>query len=736
MPEISLADLRARLDTAETGLSKKSSVDIEHIRTLVPAALHWACQSPEGHPAPRLARLLVRAGEDEAAYDLLERTHALLPEIGSIALLLANSAANIGKPSRALEVLTPLANADNAGGALLTRVAELNFAHGNVEESLRLHRRAAALDGDRRRGLIGTLMAAKRGEEALHEARDAMLDFTLDAALSFTCFNAISRFSKDQAEIDKARSHLLADIGAGHEGALWRARLYRSEDNLEEAVSEVNSALANRPADAELLKERAALVLAQGHWGRDASYLMAAQPLLGEAPELRLRISQAETLFTAFGGSIAQAAQSGEFAHVMSPESAFESVALSAREKDAGARTGLVMIAHSLTAGGAERVVANIFRELHQSGHFDWVKLYLIDLSSHNGADFYLPLVAAAAHDIVVLKRGGATEPPFTWLPQDNAATAQAIFNRLCEDRPAVVHASLEPLTLFAGLAAVQAGVPRVILHTHNMRPTALRPDLTAPRRWHGCYKALLERKNVALVGVADAAIQDYKQWLGLDEAANLHTVHNGFDAGAFMPLRDRAARTVLRATYGVAGDAPLIGTAFKFRQEKRPLHWVDAACELLKHRPECRFVMFGDGELMEATRRHIEARGVSASFVLPGLVNDIARQLPALDLFVLSSTSEALPNVLLEAQACGVPVIARHVGGIAETMSDGITGLLVEDDSPKALADTIARALGDTEWMRAASLAGEVFVRQRFARERMITELTNILLATPDNAA
>jgi glycosyltransferase involved in cell wall biosynthesis len=145
---------------------------------------------------------------------------------------------------------------------------------------------------------------------------------------------------------------------------------------------------------------------------------------------------------------------------------------------------------------------------------------------------------------------------------------------------------------------------------------------------------------------------------------------------------------------------------------------------------------MFGDGELMQPTRKHIEAKGARASFVLPGLVNDIAQQLPALDLFVLSSTSEALPNVLLEAQACGVPVIARHVGGIAETMSDDVTGMLVEDDSAQALADAILRALADPQWLQAASLAGEEFVRRRFSPERMIAKLTDILLATPGEAA
>src|SRR6185503_15480205 len=104
----------------------------------------------------------------------------------------------------------------------------------------------AALDPDRRRGLINTLVMAKRATEAIQEVREALFDIVLDPALSFACYNAISRFSKDQREIGEARARLLADLPPGIDGAIWRARLYRGEDDLESAIAEVNSALLVR----------------------------------------------------------------------------------------------------------------------------------------------------------------------------------------------------------------------------------------------------------------------------------------------------------------------------------------------------------------------------------------------------------------------------------------------------------------------------------------------------------
>jgi len=65
--------------------------------------------------------------------------------------------------------------------------------------------------------------------------------------------------------------------------------------------------------------------------------------------------------------------------------------------------------------------------------------------------------------------------------------------------------------------------------------------------------------------------------------------------------------------------------------------------------------------------------------FSFPGCVADLQRQLPLLDLFVLSSRTEALPNVLIEAQMAGVPIVSFDVGGVRETIIKGVTGLLTE---------------------------------------------------------
>ena len=245
-----------------------------------------------------------------------------------------------------------------------------------------------------------------------------------------------------------------------------------------------------------------------------------------DAPDLRAQIGRADKLLRAFGGSLGRAAANpGAFRDVRSPESVFALVAGEERAAEPDRGKGLAMIAHSLTAGGAERIVAILLRHLRESGRFDWVKLYLLNLSETDGSDFFLPLTGVDRAEIVLLDRNCRIEEPFDFLPLDTARTAQAIHNQLEKDKPAIVHASLEPLTLYAGLAALHARVPRIVLHTHNMRPTDLYPDAPQPPRWRDCYRAMLDRDEVSLVGCARASMEDYANWIGLKTMDKLHTV-------------------------------------------------------------------------------------------------------------------------------------------------------------------------------------------------------------------
>jgi glycosyltransferase involved in cell wall biosynthesis len=108
--------------------------------------------------------------------------------------------------------------------------------------------------------------------------------------------------------------------------------------------------------------------------------------------------------------------------------------------------------------------------------------------------------------------------------------------------------------------------------------------------------------------------------------------------------------------------------------------------------------VLFGAGSLREELQRQIDVNGLSSRFMLAGFTAELDSYLPHFDAFVQSSHTEGLPNVLLEAAAAGVPVVATNVGGTAEVVVDGETGLLVTPGDADALAQGLKRLLCEPE--------------------------------------
>jgi glycosyltransferase involved in cell wall biosynthesis len=106
---------------------------------------------------------------------------------------------------------------------------------------------------------------------------------------------------------------------------------------------------------------------------------------------------------------------------------------------------------------------------------------------------------------------------------------------------------------------------------------------------------------------------------------------------------------------------------------------------------------------------------GITHRVHLAGRQDDVRVWLAALDIFVLSSDWEGMPNAILEAMAAGLPVVATAVGGTPEVVVDGITGLLVPRGDPEALRQAIARLMDDFDLRRRMGQAGRERVSSRF---------------------
>ncbi len=159
-----------------------------------------------------------------------------------------------------------------------------------------------------------------------------------------------------------------------------------------------------------------------------------------------------------------------------------------------------------------------------------------------------------------------------------------------------------------------------------------------------------------------------------------------------------------------------IVGAAGRLSPEKGFGVLVDAAAQVIREQPGVGFVLFGDGALRESLKRQIEASGLNGNFVLAGFRPDFDQYLPHLDLLAVPSFTEGLPNVVLEAFAAGVPVVATAVGGTPELVQDGQSGYLTPPGDPVALA----RRIGDLATQPGAGR--EMGLR---GRERVVQDFT-----------
>jgi len=149
------------------------------------------------------------------------------------------------------------------------------------------------------------------------------------------------------------------------------------------------------------------------------------------------------------------------------------------------------------------------------------------------------------------------------------------------------------------------------------------------------------------------------------------------------------------------------------------------AFVEALKIAPELttklRLVMVGEGPLRKDSIAILQAAGVQHLAWLPGERSDVADIMRGLDCFVLPSLGEGISNTILEAMACGLPVIATAVGGNVELVVEGQSGMLAPAANPNALAKAILSLALHPERSRKMGLHGRQLVEKNYSMEAMV---------------
>lgn len=171
--------------------------------------------------------------------------------------------------------------------------------------------------------------------------------------------------------------------------------------------------------------------------------------------------------------------------------------------------------------------------------------------------------------------------------------------------------------------------------------------------------------------------------------------------------LKPRTAARKILPQFGIGERQRVAGMVASLKPPKDPLTFIRAASLLVDDFPDLHFVLAGDGDLRPAVEAEINRFDLTDRVTLLGWFDPIEELYPELDLLALPTFNEGLPLVLVEARACGVPVIASRVGGIHELIGNDKNGLLVMPGDPKRLAYGISRLLEEEELRRLVIDAG-----------------------------
>jgi glycosyltransferase involved in cell wall biosynthesis len=219
-------------------------------------------------------------------------------------------------------------------------------------------------------------------------------------------------------------------------------------------------------------------------------------------------------------------------------------------------------------------------------------------------------------------------------------------------------------------------------------------------------------RRADASIGVCAALVDVLRGWKV--EAERLHVMRNGVDLERFRPL----SMAAMRRDLDVSG-APLMLSVGHLIERKGHHLAIDGLAALRRDHPDARLVVIGDGPERQTLERHAALRGVAAQVRFVGSVPnaELVRWYSAADLLILASSREGWANVLLEAMACGTPVVATRIWGTPEVVASDTVGRLVDERDGGALAAAVGKLLSSPTDRAAVRRYAEQFSWEQTSR-------------------
>lgn len=413
---------------------------------------------------------------------------------------------------------------------------------------------------------------------------------------------------------------------------------------------------------------------------------------------------------------------------------------------------GVLLLGGSLGSGGAERQLVTTALSLHEASQAGRlidgadvvgpISVACRSLSSKNGNDFFLKSLTGSGIQVTDYSRlapyGGqiahsrvkTISEVVSYLPNRIREGIVHLVDFFRHESPDVVHIWQDGMVFAAGLAALIADVPRIVLSVRTLPPT------DRVNRWklelEPIYKALLRSPGVVLMANSTMAARRYEEWLGLKRGA-APVVHNGVSRLSETPAPED--ELLWRAFSNRTADAEFtVGAVMRLDNNKRPLDWLSVAESLHRRSARTRFIIVGDGALRHEAQEYAHRLGIADRVLFTGVSGSVGYWLSRMDVLMLLSRFEGMPNVLIEAQLAGKPVVTTPAGGAPETVRAGITGWITKSAETIDIGE-VTQILVDLMVLppprrRAIEIAARSWAEEAFSVELMLARTVQVFMS------
>jgi glycosyltransferase involved in cell wall biosynthesis len=294
-------------------------------------------------------------------------------------------------------------------------------------------------------------------------------------------------------------------------------------------------------------------------------------------------------------------------------------------------------------------------------------------------------------------------------------AVAADLLRLVRRERPHILHTHGYATSNFARLVAGVTDV-RTIIHEHAAFPNV------------PVYQRPVDRLLVGRTDMGIAVSSSTKAFMIRHRflpANKIHVVWNGAPLEEFkVPSAERVQAA--RERLGLPPGETVVGTVGRLDGQKGTTYFLQAAAQVIGRKPGVRFVVAGDGPLLESYREEARALGVAERTVFTGFYEDVPALLSLLDVQVFASLWEGTPLTVFEAMSMSRPMVSTAVDGLGEVLRDGENALLAPPRDPSALAGAVLRLL-ETPALGAALAARAEVDSHRFDVRRTVGELERL---------